>query len=229
MTLTQNGETSGKIAEELKRRGYDNIGRKRAGTCMEILGLEAIYPKPKTSKSHPDHKKYPYLLKNMSITHSNQVWGTDVTYIPMQKGFLYLVAIMDWYSRFVLSWELSISLTADFCVNCLQNALSLNIPKIHNSDQGVQFTSADYITALEYNKIQISMDARGRCFDNIFTERLWRTVKYEEVYIKHYQSVFEAKNSINRYFNLYNYERIHESLGYKTPYEIYSGKYHIIQ
>lgn len=215
---------SRKISQELKRHGYENIGRKKVRTCMEILGLEAIYPKPKTSRSHPAHRKYPYLLNNLNISRSNQVWGTDITYIPMHKGFLYLVAIMDWYSRFVLAWELSISLNADFCVRCLQNALSLNLPEIHNSDQGVQFTSTDYISELEKKSVQISMDARGRCFDNIFTERLWRTVKYEEVYIKHYQSVLEAKNSIHRYFNLYNYERIHESLGYKTPYEIYSGK-----
>lgn len=218
-----------KISQELKRQGYKNIGRDRVRTCMKTLGLEAIYPKPKTSKSHPAHKKYPYLLKNLNITHSNHVWGTDITYIPMQKGFLYLVAIIDWYSRFVISWEISISLTADFCINCLQNAFSINVPEIHNSDQGVQFTSKDYISELQKKPVQISMDGRGRCFDNIFTERLWRTVKYEEVYIKHYQSVLEAINSLKKYFNLYNYERIHESLGYKTPYEIYSGKYHITQ
>jgi len=189
---------------------------------MNILGLEAIYPKPNTSKSHSEHKKYPYLLRDLDITHNNQVWGTDITYIPMQKGFLYLVAIMDWYSRFVISWEISISLTADFCIRCVQNALSHQTPEIHNSDQGVQFTSTDYIAKLQEKSVQISMDGRGRCFDNIFTERLWRSVKYEEVYIKHYQSVLEAKNGINNYLNLYNYERIQEALGYKTPYEMYS-------
>ena len=204
----------------LRRQGH-RVNPKRIRRLMRRMGLEAIYPKKKLSKSHPAHKKYPYLLRDMLIERPDQVWCTDITYIRLQQGFVYLVAIMDWYSRYVLAWDISITLDADFCIRALERALSISRPEIFNSDQGVQFTSGNFTNVLEREGIRISMDGRGRAYDNIFVERLWRTVKYEEVYLHQYLTVADARRGLNRYFHFYNMERIHESLGYKTPYEVY--------
>lgn len=188
---------------------------------MRLMGLEAVYPKPWLSKPTNEHKKFPYLLKGLFIDRPNQVWCADITYIKLVHGFLYLVAIMDWFSRYVISWKLSISLEAEFCLRALNNALRFSRPDIFNSDQGSQFTSLEFTGILEDNDILISMDGRGRVFDNIFVERLWRTVKYEEVYLHSYQTVREAKTGLARYFHFYNTERLHESLGYLTPHEVH--------
>jgi len=188
---------------------------------MRLMGIEAIYPKPNTSRADPNHKIYPYLLRDREITRVNEVWGTDITYIRLRHGWLYLVAIMDWASRYVLSWELSTTLEADFCIRALEKALSLTFPEMFNSDQGSQFTSLDFIKKLKEKSIAISMDGRGRAMDNIFTERLWRSVKYEEVYLNDYQTVREAKEGISRYLVFYNQERPHQSLDYRTPGEVY--------
>ena len=213
---------SRKIAAVLKRQGYE-VNRKRVQRLMRSMGIEAIYPGPNTSKPHPGHKIYPYLLRDRIITRVNEVWGTDITYIRMRHGWVYLVAIMDWMSRYVLSWELSTTLEVDFCIRALEKAFSLSLPDIFNSDQGSQFTSVDFIKKLEERSIQISMDGRGRAMDNIFTERLWRSVKYEEVYLHDYQTVREAKEGISKYLDFYNQERPHQSLDYRTPVEVYYG------
>jgi putative transposase len=214
---------SPRITHELQRKGIV-INHKRVERLMRIMGIEAVYPKPNLSKNDKPHPVYPYLLKNLDITKSNQVWGTDITYIKVKNDWLYLVAILDWYSRYVISWELSDTLEAGFCVNNLQNALNQVIPDIHNSDQGSQFTSDDYLGTLQSQPtIQISMDGRGRCMDNIFTERLWRSVKYEEVYIQDYQSPREARQLLAKYLKTYNEKRLHQSLQYNTPAEIYFG------
>jgi len=195
------------------------VNHKRVARLMDLMGLEAIYPKPKTSKAHPEHKKYPYLLKGLEIDHPNQVWATDITYIRMKRGFVYLVAIMDWFSRYVLSWEISITLDTGFCLMALDRALEIGRPEIFNSDQGSQFTSDDFTRCLEDHGIQISMDGRGRFVDNIFTERLWRSVKYEEVYLNDYREVHEAKDRLGRYFQFYNTERFHQSLSNKPIHD----------
>jgi putative transposase len=200
------------------------VNQKRIRRLMRKMGLEAIYPKKNLSKAHPDHKKYPYLLKDMVIDHPDQVWGVDITYIRLQHGFIYLVAVMDLYSRYVLAWDISTTMDIAFCTRALENALKISNPEIFNSDQGAQFTSNDFTGILEREGIRISMDGRGRAYDNIFVERLWRSVKYEEVYLHQYLTVPEARKSLNKYFMFYNTERIHESLGYKTPYEIYFKK-----
>ena len=205
-----------KLAHEL------GINRKRVHRLMKLMGIQAIYPKPNTSKPAPSHPVYPYLLKNLNIYTPNQVWGTDITYIKMSGSYFYLVAMLDWYSRYVISWELSDSMDEGFCSSALTQALNQAKPHIHNSDQGSQFTSNHYLGILKtHPDIHISMDHRGRCFDNIFTERLWRSVKYEEVYLKDYQNFKEAKYSLSQYFNFYNQERPHQSLGMATPAEIY--------
>jgi putative transposase len=209
-----------KITAWLRRQGHF-VNPKRIRRLMRHMGLEAIYPKPNLSKACPAHKKYPYLLKNMVIDHPDQVWAADITYIRMQQGFIYLVAIMDWFSRYVLSWEISISMEAGFCIDAMTQALQCSQPEIMNTDQGVQFTSASFIGILEGRDIRISMDGRGRAFDNIFVERLWRSVKYEEVYLHQYATVSDARRHLERYFRLYNTERLHESLDYRTPYEFY--------
>lgn len=188
---------------------------------MAKMGIKAIYPEPKTSLANNKHQKFPYLLRNYSIKEVNEVWGTDITYISLRQGFAYLVAIMDWFSRYVISWRLSESLETEFCIEALTEALKKAKPKIHNSDQGVQYTSKDYIKVLEDQEIKISMDGRGRCMDNIFTERLWRSVKYENVYIKSYENYQEAEEGLKEYFKFYNNDRIHQALEYKTPREIY--------
>jgi len=202
------------------RKGY-KVNRKRIRRLMRLMGLEAVFPKPWLSKPAKDHKKYPYLLKGIKIDHADHVWSTDITYVRLKQGFIYLVAIIDWHSRYVLSWEISTTLDKEFCISALEKALTLSRPEIFNSDQGSQFTSTEFTGVLEKLKIAISMDGRGRALDNIFVERLWRSVKYEEVYLKGYETVREAKESLARYFHFYNTERLHESLGYRTPQEVY--------
>ena len=207
----------------LREQGYA-VGRDRVRRLMRLLGLEAIYQKPRTSKPAAGHKIYPYLLRDLAIDRSNQVWCTDVTYIPMARGFLYLVAVMDWFSRYVLSWRLSTSLHADFCVDALEDALDCyGKPEIFNSDQGAQFTSEAFTTVLLDAKITISMDGKGRCMDNIFIERLWRSLKYEEVYLNAYDTVADAKAGIGSWINFYNVSRPHQALGYRTPTEVFAG------
>lgn len=210
-----------KITKQLKREGWPD-NKKRVARLMRNMGLYAIIPRKNTSKKNKDHAVYPYLLKEVNINCPNKVWGTDITYVRANGKWFYLVAILDWYSRYVISWNLSPSMTVDFCLAALQKALKTSVPEYHNSDQGSQFTSEEYTGILKsYNQIKISMDGRGRCFDNIFTERLWRSVKYEEVYLKDYQSFSEAERSLNNYFYEYNNERLHESLDYLTPAEVY--------
>jgi putative transposase len=210
-----------KMTAWLNQQGY-RVNHKRVRRLLRLMGLEAIYPK-RRRLSVPDssHKVYPYLLNRVAITRPNQVWASDITYIRMKRGFLYLVAVMDWYSRYVLSWALSNSLDAAFCIEALERALRMGSPEIFNSDQGTQFTSEAFTSILRGNGVKISMDGRGRVFDNIFIERLWRTIKYEEVYLKEYSSVREATENLARYFHFYNWERIHESFGYKTPHQVY--------
>lgn len=204
----------------LQREGYQ-IGRKKVRSVYETLGLEAIYQKPKLSRSNPEHTKYPYLLDNLEIIQRDQVWSTDITYIRLCGGYIYLMAIIDWFSRYVLDWEISITLEADFCVETLSRVLRGGVCEIFNTDQGTQFTCHDFTNILLQNKIKISMDGKGRCLDNIFVERLWRSVKYECIYIVSLQTVKEAREAIKKYFTFYNYERPHQALKYKTPAEIY--------
>lgn len=213
-----------KMVKYLREQGHF-VNHKRVRRLLRLMGLEAIYPKKRNlSEAHPAHKKYPYLLKELNINLPNQVWCTDITYVRLTQGFIYLVAIMDWYSRYVLSWRMSNSLDASFCIEALEDALMIyGSPEIFNSDQGVQFTSEEFTNILLSKDIKISMDGRGRAFDNIFIERLWRSVKYEEVYLCDYSSVKEAKDRIGRYFQFYNYERHHQALDYKKPAEIYFG------
>ncbi len=194
---------SPKMTEWLKRQGFP-VNRKRTCRLMGIMGLKAIAPGPNTSRKHPGHPVYPYLLSGLAITRPNQVWSTDITYIRMTYGFLYLVAIMDWFSRYVLAWELSVTLDASFCVWALERALSLGTPRIFNTDQGSQFTSVAFTNVLRAADIAISMDGAGRVYDNIFVERLWRSVKYEEVYLKDYQTPADAQTGLGWYFSFYN-------------------------
>ena len=212
---------SRKIRWELKKNHSINICRQYVRHLMEKMGIEAIYPKKKTSQSNDLHTKYPYLLKNVTALFPNHIFGTDITYIKLEKGFAYLVAIIDWYSRYVVAWKLSSTLEIDFCLENLRNGLDIATPQIHNSDQGSHFTSPKYTSILLEKNVQISMDGRGRCMDNIFTERLWRTVKYENVYLKSYANFAEAEEGLKIYFQFYNHLRLHESLGYSTPAEIY--------
>jgi putative transposase len=209
-----------RMTAQLKREGV-RIGHNKVRRLMRTMGLEAIYPKPRLSVSCPDHTIYPYLLKGIKVLRPNQVWATDITYIRMMSGFVYLVAIMDWFSRYVISWRISTSLDAQFCIAALEEALSQVRPEIFNSDQGSQFTSHDFTTVLKGAGVRISMDGRGRVFDNIFVERLWRSVKYEEVYIQDYDCVADARHSLGKYFQFYNTSRLHQALGYKTPEEIH--------
>jgi putative transposase len=198
------------------------VNRKRVQRLMRMMGIHSTAPKPNTSRPVKQHKIYPYLLKNLRIDRPNQVWATDITYIPMAKGFLYLVAIMDWYSRKVLSWRLSNSLDTVFCIDALQEALSkYGTPEIFNTDQGSQFTSEEFTGILKDADIKISMDGKGRWMDNVFIERLWRSLKYEEVYLKAYETVAEARSGIGNWITFYNQERTHQSLDRKTPEEVY--------
>ncbi len=211
-----------RMREFLRQSGY-NIGKDHVRTLLRRMGLVAVYPKPNISRRHHENRIYPYLLKDLEITRANQVWSVDITYIRLAQGFVYLVAIIDWYSRYVLSFRLSNTLDADFCVDALKEALMFGKPEIFNTDQGSQFTSQLFIEELVNNQISISMDAKGRVFDNIFVERLWRSVKYENVYLNGYQSIPEAKQGLKEYFKFYNLERFHQALDYKTPWEVHCG------
>lgn len=207
----------------LQAQGYA-VNRKRVLRLMRVMGLEAIFPRPHLSLPGQPAQKYPYLLRGMSIERCNQVWSCDITYIRLQKGFVYLMAIIDWYSRYVLSWETSITLDTSFCLEALDQALRVAKPEIFNSDQGVQFTSAEFTRRLLASNIRISWDGRGRALDNIFVERLWRSLKYEEVYLKEYQNVPEAVRNLRAYFTFYNQERLHQALDYQTPAQVYRPK-----
>lgn len=213
---------SRRMRNHLRGLGYQ-VNRKRVQRLMRQMGIEAIYPKPYLSRPDNNARKYPYLLRGIEINRPDQVWCTDITYIRLARGFVYLVVIMDWYSRYVISWELSNTLDSNFCVSALERALVQGCPGIFNSDQGVQFTSEDFTDALLSRDIQISMDGRGRAMDNIFVERLWRTVKYEDIYLHDYHTMQESYEGIKKYFEFYNNERQHQSLGYKTPKEVYTG------
>lgn len=193
------------------------INRKRVQRLMRLMGLEAIYPKLRTSIPNKAHKIYPYLLRDVNIEHINQVWSTDITYIPITGGFMYLVAVIDWYSRYVLSWRLSNTMDVNFCLEALDDALQIATPDIFNTDQGSQFTSSEFTGRLKDGNIKISMDGRGRAFDNIFIERLWRSVKYEDIYLKDYQTVLELYYGLQEYFRFYNNERPHQALGGIPP------------
>jgi putative transposase len=214
---------SRRMAEWLGTQGY-KVNRKRVSRLMELMGIEAVYPKRKLSQPGEGHKVYPYLLRGVMVDRLDQVWSTDITYIRMAQGFVYLVAVMDWCSRYVLSWSLSLTMEIDFCIEALRIALRRGRPEIFNSDQGSQFTSERFTAELAAKEIAISMDGRGRCMDNIFIERLWRSLKYEEVYLKDYESVTEARAGIERYFRFYNHERLHQSLDYRTPAAIYLAR-----
>jgi len=211
-----------KMTKWLCRQGH-YVNHKRVRRLMRQMGLEAVYPRRKRGLSIPDeqHKIYPYLLKDVRIGRPDQVWSADITYVRMYRGWLYLAAVMDWFSRYVIGWEVSVTLESEFCVSALKQALSFGRPDIFNTDQGSQFTSDEFTDILKDAGIQISMDGKGRVFDNIFVERLWRTVKVEEVYLRDYQTVTEAAYSLGRYFEFYNNQRLHQALGYRTPAEVY--------
>lgn len=209
------------IRDQLVRAGFP-VYRDRVRRLMRKMGIHAVYRRPRTSVPAPGHKIYPCLLKDLAIDRPNQVWCADITFLPMARGFLYLVAIMDWYSRKVLAWRLSNTMTADFCVEALDEALRrFGPPEIFNTDQGSQFTGADFIDRLKAANIRISMDGKGRWIDNVFIERLWRSVKYEEVYLRAYDSGTDARSGLTRYFGFYNTTRTHQALGSLTPYEVY--------
>ena len=208
----------------LRQEGHD-VGRLHVETLMKKMGIEALYRRPNTSKPAPGHKVYPYLLRNLAVVRPNQVWAMDITYIPMSRGFVYLAAVVDWFSRKVLAWKLSITLSADFCIEALEEALACHgRPDIFNTDQGSQFTSVEFIKVLKAAEIAISMDGKGAWRDNVFVERLWRTVKYEEVYLRAYASVSEARASIRRYLDFYNGRRPHSSFGGQTPNQVYANQ-----
>lgn len=201
------------------------VNIKRIARLMKIMGIEAVYPKPNTSKPTSGAQKYPYLLKGLDIIKPNQVWASDITYIPTSRGFVYLTAIIDWYSRFILSWELSTSMDTSFCLSALEKATAnYGVPEIFNTDQGSQYTSVDFTSYLNSRNIKISHDSRGRCFDNIMIERIWRSVKYENVYLRDYNTVAEAREGLDEYLNFYNTMRPHQSLDYMTPQAVYNDK-----
>jgi len=212
-----------KHTEELRKRGYE-VNHKRVWRLMKKLGIIARVPGPHTSRGDWQHEKYPYLLKGLNINRINQVWATDITWIPTIEGSLYLVAILDLFSRYVISWKLSNSLEVNFCIEALKDALKLGKPEIFNSDQGTQFTAKNFTSVLKENQIEISMDGKGRYADNIFIERFWRSLKYEEVYPKEYESTEEAYEGIHSYMGYYNELRIHQSLAYSTPAQVYNRK-----
>lgn len=197
------------------------VNEKRVRRLLRLMGLEAIYPKPRLSMAAPGHQIYPYLLRGVKVERVNQVWSSDITYVRLLGGFVYLVAIIDWYSRYVLSWEVSTTLESEFCLSALKRSLQVAKPEIFNTDQGSQFTSCAFTGILKEHQIAISMDGRGRALDNIFIERLWRSVKYEEVYLHDYGTVPEAMKGLRQYFEFYNRERLHQSLDYKTPEAVY--------
>ena len=209
----------------LRKRYGLKIGRERIKKLMDMLGIAALYPKKNLSLPNIAHKKYPYLLRGVTISRPNQVWSIDITYIRLKRGFVYLVAIIDWHSRYVLSWKLSTTLDRRFCIETLNEAIATyGTPEIFNSDQGVQFTSDEFTQILKDNEIKISMDGKGRALDNVFVERLWRTVKYDDIYLKEYRTVRDCQQGLSDFFNFYNYSREHQSLDYNYPEEIYFGK-----
>lgn len=212
-----------KMTAWLRTQGHE-VNRKRVARLLRQMGLMAIYPGPRLSQPGEQPARYPYLLRGLSIDRVNQVWSTDITYIRLQRGFLYLVAIIDWFSRYVLDWRTSITLDTAFCLEALDQAFEEARPEIFNSDQGSQFTSTNFTGRLQAAGVRISWDGRGRALDNIFVERLWRSVKYEEVYLKDYQSVPEAVQSLNTYFTFYNQQRLHQALDYQTPATVHWGK-----
>jgi putative transposase len=208
----------------LYRSGYP-VNHKRVYRLMKIMGIEGVFPRRNLSRPNKKHEIYPYLLSGLDIACPNHVWGADITYVRLKNDWLYLFAVLDWFSRYILAWELSDSLSSDFCCEALKRALQINLPDIHNSDQGSQMTDKEYLGILKsHPTIKISMDGRGRVFDNIFTERIWRTIKYEEIYLKDYQRPKEAKQELGEYIKFYNEERLHQSLNYQTPAEIYFKK-----
>lgn len=210
-----------KLTARLNQEHGYAVNHKRVARLMQQMGLRAVYPRPRTSNPDKQHKKYPYLLRDLTIDRPNQVWAADITYVPLPQGFMYLVAIMDWFSRFVLAWQLSNTLDGAFCLEALRRALRDGRPDIFNTDQGVQFTAQAFTDELEAAGIRVSMDGRGRFVDNIFVERLWRTVKYEDIYLKGYETVSALAAGLNDYFQLYNFDRPHQSLGYRTPADIH--------
>lgn len=212
-----------RMALALNDRGF-LVGQKAVRTAMQMMGLEAIYPKPNLSKGDTQHKKYPYLMRDLTVDHVDQAWAADITYVPLLHGFGYLFAIMDWYSRYVIAWELSNLLDADFCIETLKRSLLKKRPEIFNTDQGVQFTCNAFTSCLEGHDVRVSMDGKGRALDNVFVERLWRSVKYEELYPRGYSTLKEVRTGLQKYFVYYNNERRHQGLGYRTPQEIYCGQ-----
>lgn len=214
---------SRRLTKELNRRGY-KVGRSKVRGLMRKACIEAIYPKKRLSIPNKEHKVYPYLLRGVKMDRPNKVWAADITYIRMERGFVYLVATIDHFSRYILSWKISNTLDVGFCRDALNEAIEkFGVPEYFNTDQGSQFTSREFIGILKKHKIKISMDGRGRAMDNIFIERFWRSLKYEEVYLKSYSNVIDCKSNLNEYFNKYNERRLHQSLGYLTPLEVYSG------
>jgi putative transposase len=211
---------SRKMTECLERAG-EVVNRKRVQRLMEVMGLEALHPRPRTTTADPNARVYPYLLRDRELTHIDEVWSSDITYIPMRHGFMYLTAVIDWYSRYVLSWRLSNTLEGQFCLEALNAALAMGRPEIFNTDRGSQFTAREYTERLEQAGIRVSRDGRGRALDNVFVERLWRSVKYEDIYIKDYERVPELEAGLTAYFWFYDEERLHQSLGYRTPAEVY--------
>jgi putative transposase len=201
----------------------EEVNRKRVQRLMRAMGLEAIYPKPRLSTPGKGHKIYPYLLRGVTIERADQVWSADITYVPMTSGFMYLAAVIDWFSRYVVAWRLSNTLDGSFCLEMLEEALRSGKPEVFNTDQGVQFTAAAFTGRLETAGVAVSMDGRGRALDNVFVERLWRSVKYEDIYIRGYEAVPELHWGLGRYFGFYNDERLHQSLGYRTPAAVYRG------
>jgi len=211
---------SRRMAAWLKRQDY-TVNRKRVQRLMGLMGLEALHPKRRTTQPGAGHKIYPYLLRDVEITRPDQVWSTDITYVPLRRGFMYLVAVLDWHSRYVLSWGLSNSLESSFCIEALDEALTVGRPEIFNTDQGSQFTSVSFTGRLEAQGVAISMDGRGRALDNVFVERLWRTVKYEDIYLKDYAGADDLYEGLSGYLKFYDQERLHQSLAYRTPHEVY--------
>jgi len=210
-----------KMTARLRAEHGYRVNPKRVARLMQQMGVQAVYPRPRTSIAEPQHRKYPYLLRGLDIERPNQVWAADITYVPLPQGFMYLVAVLDWFSRFVLAWQLSNTLDGAFCLAALRRALRDGQPDIFNTDQGVQFTAQAFTDELEAAGIRVSMDGRGRFVDNIFVERLWRTVKYEDIYLKGYETVPALAAGLDDYFQLYNYERPHQSLGYRTPADVH--------
>jgi putative transposase len=209
-----------RMAQEMRNQGY-KIGRKRTKRLMNELGIRVLYCRPRTTIPNKAHLKYPYLLRNKKIQKPNEVWSTDITYIKTKKGYLYLAAVIDWHSRYILSWELSTTMEKEFCIQALEKALKVDTPEIFNTDQGVQYTSKEHTDILKKREIQISMDGKGRCLDNVFIERFWRSIKYEYLNLKEYEKIEELYSDIQEYIIWYNKKRLHQSLEYKTPYEIY--------